>query len=98
MQKLAATASCVTIIIVASFVSLIFWRFWSKAVADLESNAPVGSSANTNDGFVISARAADVRCFVPRIFHWDIYLKFLICLVRMLAPLHDFQQLSWVDY
>lgn len=64
-QKLAATESCVTIIIVTFFSLFIFSKLLNNAVADLESRAPVGSSANTIEGLPTSALAADVLCFCP---------------------------------
>ena len=35
------------------------------ARADLESRLPVGSSASTSSGWLMSARATAVRCFSP---------------------------------
>ena len=64
-QKLAATESCVTIIIVTFFSLLIFSKLLSNAVADLESKAPVGSSAKTIEGLPTRALAAEVLCFCP---------------------------------
>ena len=49
-------------------------RLCSKPAADLESSAPVGSSAKINLGFPIIALAATVRCCCPPKFDTDIYL------------------------
>ncbi len=42
-----------------------FNRQFNKSLADLESNAPVGSSASTNDGFVAIALHTAPLCFCP---------------------------------
>jgi len=55
----------VTIIIVAFNSSFILKRHCNNSCEDLESNAPVGSSAKTMDGDVISALAAAALCFCP---------------------------------
>ncbi|CRH75433.1 Protein of uncharacterised function (DUF1602) [Chlamydia trachomatis] len=64
-QKLAAYASCVTIMMVEILFSFSSLKLSSRPVADFESSAPVGSSARINAGSVTSALAAAVLCFCP---------------------------------
>ena len=45
--------------------SLISSKTSSKAADDLESRAPVGSSARSISGSVMMARATATRCFCP---------------------------------
>ena len=75
LQKLAVYGSCVTIKIVASSCRLISAKYFNNSVADFESSEPVGSSAKIILGFVIKARAAATRCFVPQISLVDKQIK-----------------------
>ena len=62
--EMAARVECVTINMVWP-PRLISPNMRSSFVVALESSAPVGSSASTISGFVISARATAARCFCP---------------------------------
>ena len=59
LAKLAAYASCVTISIVVCNSSFASFKVFNNSVAEFESNAPVGSSANKILGCFTMALAAD---------------------------------------
>lgn len=61
LAKLAAYASCVTISIVVCNSSFASFKVFNNSVAEFESNAPVGSSANKILGCFTMALAADAR-------------------------------------
>ncbi len=63
--KLAAYALCVTINIVVLRASFDSFKVFSKSVAELESNAPVGSSANRILGRFTMVLKAEARCLCP---------------------------------
>lgn len=65
LAKLAAYASCVTISIVVCNSSFASFKVFNNSVAEFESNAPVGSSANKILGYFTMALAADARCLCP---------------------------------
>lgn len=65
MHQLAEKASCVTIRMVESISVFSLWKVSISISEDLESSAPVGSSARISLGPVTSARAQAQRCFCP---------------------------------
>lgn len=64
-QWLAVYASCVTISMVAFIRSFSIPRLSKNIPADLESSAPVGSSASIRDGLVTMALAHAIRYRCP---------------------------------
>lgn len=74
LAKLAAYASCVTISIVVCNSSFASFKVFNNSVAEFESNAPVGSSANKILGCFTMALAADARCLCPQTARLDICL------------------------